>query len=182
MINTDPPPCPLCERSSSKHMSLNLAHAGRSQAALSYFGICAQRPSPSSSSSSSPPIARSSVHQQVLDKGKPTHSEESNQQRCFPPQSLNITPPSTQPRDALTDGALMNPTGRRSARESKCYSNEHHSTTRSHCAVHYSCFHPHSCRCHGILSPFPVWPRLYLILTRINCTVHNIHSCTRSQI
>ena len=27
----------------SKHKSLNLAHAGRSQAVLSYFGICAQQ-------------------------------------------------------------------------------------------------------------------------------------------
>lgn len=45
-------------------MNLNLAPVGRSQAALSYFGIFVQRPAPSSSS------PEASLHKQVLDKTK----------------------------------------------------------------------------------------------------------------
>lgn len=47
----------------------------------------------------------------------------------------------------------------------------------------YSCFRPHSFRCHGILSPRPVCDRGFtLIPAGINCAVPNIHSCTVSDV
>lgn len=106
----------------SQHMNLNLALAGRSQAALSYFGICVQRPPPSSSSSSSPTALRSSLHQQVLDKTKQPFTG-ITQHRYFPSDpKYNLHPRS---RDARTDGAsVCPPGGEASLTEYKSYTNK----------------------------------------------------------
>lgn len=103
-------------------MNLNLALAGRSQAALSYFGICVQRPPPLPLLSS-PTALRSSVHQQVLDKIKQPFNGITQHCYFLSDPKYNLHP---QSRDARTDSALVNPTGgEASLTEYKSYTNEH---------------------------------------------------------
>lgn len=102
-------------------MNLNLALAGRSQAALSYFGICVLRPPPHPPFS--PTVLRSSLHQQVLDKTKQPFNGITQHRYFLSDPKYNLHP---QSRDARTDSALVYPTGgEASLTEYKSYTNEH---------------------------------------------------------